>query len=436
MSTGNANDTTATRTRRSRTSLAVAVVVAAGSLCAIAPTLLAREGSHAEIERGRYLVAAGDCAACHTDERGQPFAGGRAVPTPFGTIYSTNITSDKSTGIGEWTADDFYRAMHEGIAPGGRHLYPAFPYPWYTKLTRADVDAIRSYLATLSPVRQQNKPSELPWPFDVREVMAGWNALYFDEGTFRSNPQKSAEWNLGAYLVQGLGHCGACHTPKNFAGAVKRDKAFQGGYGENWYATSLGGDLHDGLGQWSTGDIVEYLKTGTNKRAAAFGPMAEVVHDSTQLLDDKDLHAIAVYLKDLPPHEAPGGAATASAGSVKVDADRFARGHGLYVDDCAGCHMDNGEGIAGAFPPLKGNNVVQASDAETLVHVILSGQKTAVTKEKPTGLAMPAFDWKLSDAEVADLATYVRNAWGNRADAIDAGKVADTRKTIVAARTR
>ena len=408
MATGKPIDTTATRARRSRTSLAVALVVAAASLCAIAPTLRAREGSHAEIERGRYLVAAGDCAACHTDERGQPFAGGRAVPTPFGTIYSTNITPDTSTGIGEWTSDDFYRAMHEGIAPGGRHLYPAFPYPWYTKLTRADVDAIRSYLATLAPVRQQNRPSELPWPFDVREVMAGWNALYFDEGTFRSNPQKSAEWNLGAYLVQGLGHCGACHTPKNFAGAVKRDKAFQGGYGENWYATSLGGDLHDGLGQWSTEDIVEYLKTGTNKRAAAFGP----------------------------PHEAPGAATTAAAGSVKVDADRFARGHGLYIDDCAGCHMDNGEGIAGAFPPLKGNNVVQASDAETLVHVILSGQKTAVTTQKPTGLAMPAFDWKLSDVEVADLATYVRNAWGNRADAIDAGKVADTRRTIVAARTR
>jgi mono/diheme cytochrome c family protein len=422
--------------RRSRTSVAVALALIAGAFASVAPTLFAKETSHAEIERGRYLVAAGDCAACHTNERGQPFAGGLAVPTPFGTIYSTNITPDGETGIGNWTSDEFYRAMHEGMAPGGEHLYPAFPYPWYTKLTRQDVDAIRSYLATLAPVHQENKPTELPWPFSVREAMAGWNALYFKEGTFRSNPQKTAEWNLGAYLVEGLGHCGACHSPKNFAGAPKRDKAFQGGYGENWYATSLGGDLHDGLGQWSEQDIVQYLKTGVNKRAAAFGPMAEVVHDSTQQLDDKDLHAIAVYLKDLPPHESTNPPAATADNGPKADADRVTRGHGLYIDDCAGCHMENGEGIAGVFPPLRGNNVVQAKDAETVVHIILSGEKTAVTKADPTGLAMPAFDWKLSNDQVADLVTYLRGAWGNRGDAIDAGKVADTRRTLVAARTK
>jgi len=423
---------------RSPVATGVALVLAAAGLFAVVPTLFAREGSHAEIERGRYLVAAGDCAACHTNERGQAFAGGRAVPTPFGTIYSTNITPDGPTGIGNWTSDDFYRAMHEGIGPDGEHFYPAFPYPWYTKLTRADVDAIRAYLATLAPVRQQNKPTELPWPFDVREVMAGWNALYFKEGTFRSNPQKSAEWNLGAYLVEGLGHCGACHSPKNFAGAPKRDKAFQGGYGENWYATSLGGDLHDGLGQWTAGDIVQYLKTGANKRAAAFGPMAEVVHDSTQHLDEQDLHAIAVYLKDLPPHESPTQPAATNAADTggKPAADRVARGRGVYLDDCAGCHMENGEGIAGVFPPLKGNNVVQAKDPETVVHVVLTGQKTAVTHENPTGLAMPAFDWKLSNDQIADLVTYLRSTWGNQGGAIDAGKVADTRKTLVAARTK
>jgi mono/diheme cytochrome c family protein len=420
------------KAKRPRAGTAIALAVAAGGMLAIAPALFAREGSHAEIERGRYLAQAGDCAACHTAEGGQPFAGGRAVPTPFGVIYSTNITPDPSTGIGNWTSDDFYRAMHEGIAPGGEHLYPAFPYPWYTKLTRADVDAIRSYLATLAPVHEQNKPTELPWPFSVREVMSAWNALYFKQGTFQSNPQKSAEWNLGAYLVEGLGHCGACHSPKNFAGAPKRDKAFQGGYGENWYATSLGGDLHDGLGQWSTDDIVQYLKTGVNKRAAAFGPMSEVVHDSTQHLDEKDLHAIAVYLKDLPPHESPASA----AGGNTPDADRVARGHGLYIDDCAGCHMENGEGIAGVFPPLKGNNVVQSKDPETVVHVILSGAKTAVTRQDPTGLAMPAFDWKLSNEQVADLVTYLRSAWGNHGDPLDAGKVADTRRTLVAARTQ
>jgi len=420
--------------RRLRVS-AIAAAVAATGLLAAAPALVARESSHGSIERGRYLVYAGDCAACHTDERGQLFAGGRPIPTPFGTIYSTNITPDPETGIGNWTSDDFYRAMHEGVAPGDRRLYPAFPYPWYTKLTRADVDDIRAYLSTLPAVKQANKPSELPWPFSMREVMAGWNALYFKQGTFKPNPQKSAEWNLGAYLVEGAGHCGSCHSPKNFAGAPKRDKAFQGGYGEHWYATSLGGDLHDGLGQWSVDDIVRYLKTGANARAAAFGPMAEVVHDSTQHLDADDLHAIAVYLKDLPPHETGTRSASANDGN-NVDHDRLARGRGVYVDDCAGCHMDNGEGIPGVFPPLKGNSVVQAQDPETVVHIVLSGEKTAVTRENPTGLAMPAFDWKLDDQAIADLVTYLRNDWGNHGAPVDRDKVASTRSTIVAARTR
>ena len=417
-------------------SLAVAAALVAGGFLVLTPTLFARESSHAELERGRYLTQAGDCAACHTAQDGQPFAGGRAVPTPFGTIYSTNITPDGPTGIGNWTSDDFYRAMHEGIAPGGKNLYPAFPYPWYTKLSRADVDAIRSYLATLKPVRQQNRPPELPWPFSVREVMKGWNALYFKPGTYQSNPQKSAQWNLGAYLVEGLGHCGACHSPKNFAGTPNQSKAFQGGYGEHWYATSLGGDLHDGLGEWTTDDIVSYLKTGANRRAAAFGPMAEVVHDSTQYLNDDDLHAIAMYLKDLPPHEKAPANAPSTQNASNDDKKRIASGRGVYIDDCAGCHMENGEGIAGVFPPLKGNNVVQSKDPETVVHIILSGQKTAVTHENPTGLAMPAFDWKLSDDQIADLVTYLRSAWGNTGGAIDANKVADTRRTLIAARTK
>jgi mono/diheme cytochrome c family protein len=430
------------RTRK-RIFVAVTTALAAGALATLAPALMARESSHSELARGAYLVKAGDCAACHTNPGDQPFAGGYPVPTPFGTIYSTNITPDKETGIGNFTSDDFYKAMHEGIAPGNRHLYPAFPYPWYTKLSRDDVDAIRAYLLTLAPVHQEDEQNELPWPLSMREVMAGWNALYFTPGTFRSNPRKSADWNLGAYLVEGLGHCGACHSPKNFAGAPKRDHAYQGGLGENWYATSLAGDLRDGLGKWSEQDIVRYLKNGVNARAAAFGPMAEVVHDSTQYLDDDDLHAIAVYLKDLPPREqAPKPATNSTASSAtnatpaNVDADRFARGRGYYIDDCAGCHMENGKGIAGVFPPLDGNSVVQASDAETVVHVILTGAKTATTKKNPTGLAMPAFDWKLNNDQVADLVTYLRNAWGNHADPISASKVADTRHTLVAARTK
>ena len=431
---------------RKRIFLAVTVALAAGTFASLAPTSIARETSHAMLSRGEYLVKAGDCAACHTDEGGAPFAGGFPVPTPFGTIYSTNITPDKETGIGNWTSDDFYKAMHEGIAPGGKHLYPAFPYPWYTKLSRGDVDAIRAYLLTLKPVHQENKPTELPWPFNMREVMAGWNALYFKPGTYQSNPQKSAEWILGAYLVEGLGHCGACHSPKNFAGAPKHDQSLQGGFGENWYATGLAGDVRDGLGDWTEQDIVQFLKTGVNRRAAAFGPMAEVVHDSMQYLDDDDLHAIAVYLKDQPGDEKsrgsqPAGSTRASADTGKatktsVDRERFARGRGYYVDQCEGCHMENGEGIPGVFPPLKGNSVVQASDPGTMVHIILTGAKTAATRDKPTGLAMPAFDWKLDNQQIADLATYLRNAWGNRAEPVAASKVADTRSTVVAARSK
>lgn len=407
-------------------SLVLAFLIA---VCIPASALAA--ASHGIIEKGHYLVAAGDCAACHTEEGGQPFAGGRAIPTPFGTIYSTNITPDKDTGIGSWSEQDFYRAMHEGIRRDGKHLYPAFPYPWYTKLSRQDVDAILAYLGTLEPVRRENKPSELPWPFSVREVMAGWNKLFFHEGQFQPDPQKSADWNRGAYLVEGLGHCGACHTAKNFAGAPKKGEHLEGGYGENWYATSLANDVRDGLGDWTGAQIAEYLKTGSNARGAAAGPMAEVVANSTQHLSAQDLRAIAAYLKSVPGSSAEGNAAEGSSAQPDKDQDpAFARGKALYVDQCEGCHMQNGEGLAGVFPPLKANAVVQAQDPGTMVHMILDGAQVVATEAKPTGLAMPAFGGKLSNRDVADLATYLRSAWGNRAAPVAVSKVRKTRERI------
>src|SRR4051812_33203839 len=262
------------------------VVLLAGLLCAVGASA---EPLHSSIERGRYLAAAGNCAACHTAEGGQPYAGGRAIPTPFGTIYSTNITPDKQTGIGNWTPEQFYRAMHDGVRADGKHLYPAFPYPWYTKLTRRDIEDLKAFLDTLQPARAENKQPALPWPFSVREVMLGWNAMFFDKGQYRPDPQQSAEWNRGAYLVEGLGHCGACHTPKNIAGGLKTNKNLEGGYGENWYATSLTNDVRDGLGDWSVDDIARYLRSGQNAKAAATGPMAEVIENSTQHLSDADL---------------------------------------------------------------------------------------------------------------------------------------------------
>ena len=379
-------------------------------------------GPYGEIARGRYLVRAGDCAACHTAQNGAPFAGGRAVPTPFGTIYSSNITPDPDTGIGRWNDADFYRAMHEGIDRLGHHLYPAFPYPWYTRVSRDDVLAIKAYLDTLAPVRQANTPSDLPWPLDVRGDMAVWNGMFFDPGTYQSNPKRSAQWNRGAYLVEGLGHCGACHSARNIAGASDRDHPFTGGFAENAYAPSLAGGMRDGVGSWSEQDIVQYLGTGRNRHTAAAGPMAEVVQESTQYLSQADRQAIAVYLKSLP---APKDASVAS-----VDKDTLNRGAALYVDNCQGCHLAQGQGEPGAFPPLRQSSAVQARSADTLIGVILDGARMPTTAGEPTGLAMQGFADHLSDAQIADLTTYIRNAWGNHAEAVDAGHVEDLRETL------
>jgi mono/diheme cytochrome c family protein len=346
--------------------------------------------------------------------------------TPFGVIYSTNITPDPTTGIGNWSKQDFYKAMHDGIRRDGKHLYPAFPYPWFTKVSREDVRAIKAFLDTLTPVRQENKPTELHWPLNVREVVAGWNDLYFHKGAFKADPKKSEQWNRGAYLVEGLGHCGACHTSTNVLGASKTGEKLKGGdFGEHWYAPSLTSGLRDGLGGWSVTEIVEYLKTGANGKSAAAGPMAEVVKNSTQYLSDADLNAIAAYLKDSPAANAEAATRTAA-----IDKRALSRGEALYFDNCTGCHMENGEGLAHAFPPLKGSSAVQAKLPDTVIHVVLAGAKMAATPGKPTGFAMPAFDGKLDDKEVADLVNYIRNAWGNHAPLTSADAVSKVRKDV------
>jgi mono/diheme cytochrome c family protein len=374
------------------------------------------------LEKGKQLVDAGDCQACHTQDKSKPFAGGRAVPTPFGTIYSANITPDRDTGIGGWTADDFYKAMHEGVGPHGERLYPAFPYPNFTKMTRADVDAVRAYLMSLTPIQNRPPGNELMWPLNYRIMMAGWNMLFFTPGEYRPDPQKSAVWNRGAYLVQGAGHCGACHTPKNVFGADKSGEDLRGAQIQDWTAPSLAANERDGLGRWSNEDIVEYLKTGRNKLSGATGLMAEVVVNSTSKMSDEDLKAIATYLKDTPP--APDSKPGAPSQEV-VDA-----GKGIYNDSCAACHEASGAGVPHMFPPLKGNAVAQQADPSTVVRVILEGAMTAATKERPTPSAMPAFAWKLSNDEIAAVATYVRNAWGNQASPVSASDVSKMRKSI------
>jgi mono/diheme cytochrome c family protein len=376
------------------------------------------------IEHGRYMAIAGDCTACHTAKGGQPFAGGGALETPFGILLAPNITPDLATGIGGWTDDQFVNAVQNGIGHGGIHLYPAMPYTYYTKMTREDIIAIRAYLDTLQPVRNLVQANQLPFPFNQRETMIGWNELYFKPGEFKSDPSKSAEWNRGAYLVEGVEHCGLCHTPKNVMGGDENGQAMQGSVLQNWYAPNLTGNRRVGIGDWTAEDIALYLKTGRNRYDIASGPMADAVSHSTSHLTDADLRAIAVYLKDLPP----GGGGLPQP--VAAQDPAMQRGQTIYDQQCAACHTVGGEGIVGLFPRLSGAPLVQQSQATSLIRVVLEGSRAVATDGAPTGPAMPSFAWKFSDADIADVITYIRNAWGNAAPPVSAGEVGNMRQAL------
>jgi mono/diheme cytochrome c family protein len=374
-----------------------------------------------QVRLGQYLVRAGDCAACHTAQNGAFLAGSFALNSPFGTIYSTNLTSDAETGIGKVTPEQFYDALHNGNGSHGA-LYPAMPYPYTTRLTRADSDAILAFLKTVLPVKQAPPPNRLDFPFNIRSLVHGWNLLYFRRGEFVADASKSADWNRGAYLVEGVGHCGACHTPKNQLAGDERDKPLYGGMLDNWVAPDLTGNARTGLGRWALADVVEYLRTGRNKFANAGGSMAEVVTRSTSLLSDADLQAIATYLKDR--------AASPDVASGTPDAAVMKRGAAIYSDACTACHMEQGVGQPGFFPPLANNSVSQQADPTGVLHIILAGDRTAATAKRPTALSMPSFAWKLNDQQVADVATYLRNSQGNRASAISVQQVAALRKSL------
>jgi mono/diheme cytochrome c family protein len=376
------------------------------------------------IEHGRYMTIAGDCAACHTAKGGQPFAGGGALQTPFGTLLAPNITPDVETGIGGWTDDEFLEAVRTGIGHGGIHLYPAMPYTYYTKMTREDVIAIRAYLDTVQPVRNLVQANQLPFPFNQRETMLGWNELYFTPGEFKPDPGKSVEWTRGAYLVEGAEHCGLCHTPKNVMGGDKNGEAMHGSVLQNWYAPDLTGNRRAGIGDWTVDDIALYLKTGRNRYDIASGPMADAVYHSTSHLTEADLRAIAVYLKDLPPG---GGVAPQP---VSAQDPVMQQGQAIYGNQCAACHTVAGEGIVGLFPRLSGTPLVQQLQATSLIRVVLEGSRAVATDGAPTGPAMPSFAWRLSDADVAAVVTYIRNAWGNAAPAVSASEVANMRQML------
>jgi mono/diheme cytochrome c family protein len=376
------------------------------------------------IERGRYLTVAADCASCHTVPRGgQPFAGGRAIETPFGNLVAPNITSDRETGIGAWTDDEFDDAIRKGIRRNGSRLYPAMPYNDYTRMSRDDVLAIRAYLNTVVPVRKAVEANTLPFPFNVRPTMAVWDTLYFSEGEYKADPGKSPEWNRGAYLVNGPGHCGACHTPKSSLGGDKTAEFLQGGELQGWFAPNITGDATRGLGRWSNADVVTYLKTGHNRISAATGPMAEVVALSSSRLTDEDLVAIAAYLKSLPH-------SSTTPKSLDSDNPAMVAGGAIFRDQCSTCHGLDGRGTPQLFPSVVESSMVQSDDAQTLIRIVLLGARSVATDGEPTAPGMPSYSWQLNDDQVAAILTFLRNSRGGAAPEVSPAEVATVRAQL------
>ena len=429
--------------------LAASVITAAFvavpfALCSMAQ---AAPASQELVRRGAYLARAGDCIACHTAPEGQPFAGGLLLNTPIGMIYSTNITPDLETGIGRYNMDDFVKVMREGVAKDGHRLYPAMPYTSYAKLSQEDLSALHAFFTQgIEPVRNPNRPTQLSWPLSMRSLIAVWNAFYLKKGEYAADPKKSASWNRGAYLVQGLGHCGECHTPRGVAGQMKAGSEqngrqyLAGATLDNWHASPLTGDLDTGLHAWSKDEIVELLKTGRTARVAAIGVMSQVVGKSTQYLTDPDLMAIAEYLKSLPPsnYEGPGNADSAMQASDASAATRMLRagdtgmrGSRVYLDNCNACHRSDGSGAIRTFPNLVKNEAVNAKDPISLIHIVLAGSSMPSTQTAPSAFAMPDFGWRLSDEEVADVLSFVRGSWGNHAAVVNRNEVGHVRKTLV-----
>jgi mono/diheme cytochrome c family protein len=420
------------------TRIAVFIVIAAVAFIAwsVIPTATTFDDDDAMppvdndlLARGEYLATAGNCATCHTVPGGDVMAGGLPFVTPFGTIYSTNITPDSETGIGDWSFADFANSMRHGVRPDGTNLYPAFPYTSFTKVTDDDLAAIYAYLMSVEAVSRPARDNELGFPFNQRALMKAWKTLFFDEGAFVADDTQSDDWNRGAYLVEALAHCGACHTPRNAFGAEQAGQAYAGGEyldrvltGEYrpWSAPNLTSDDR-GLGIWSHEDLASYLKTARNNFLESFGPMNEVIMNSTRHLSDGDIDAMATYLKSLP--------AIPEAAGFLPDERTMGRGRTIYNLHCGTCHLPTGEGDPEMAPRVKrGSLVVQSDNPASMINAILySPEAPHPPLPEKWRVPMDEFQYTLDDEEVAAVATFMRMSWGNAAGAVTPDQVARQR---------
>ena len=375
------------------------------------------------VARGKYLTVLGDCAGCHSAEHKPAFSGGLPFTASFGTIYSTNITPDRETGIGNWTAEEFYRALHDGIAPGGKHLYPAFPYIYFRRFSRQDTNALFAYLHTLRPVHQPPTQDKLVFPTNLRFGLIFWDWLYFDKSPPKIPPGASAGWKRGEFLVNGPGHCAACHTPKTLLFGDERDKPLSGGNVENWFASNLTGSMAGGLGRWSHADVVKFLATGQSIHATAAGSMLEKIASSTSHMSGADREAIATYLKSLPPIKQPAFEATRR--------EQMERGRGLYLAHCQSCHAADGRPAKHDvdYPSLAGDTLVTGHDPTTVLRIILTGGVAPAVPGQPPIRPRPAYDLQ-DDGQIADIASYIRNAWSNQAPPVSATEVHSLRQAL------
>jgi mono/diheme cytochrome c family protein len=381
-----------------------------------------------------YLARAADCVACHSIPDGEPFAGGLKMGTPMGSLYSSNITPDKSSGIGQYSLADFDNAVRRGVAKDGHRLYPAMPYPSYAKLSDDDVRKLYGYfMLSVKPVNQTNPPPSIGFPWNQRWGLALWNGLFFTDEPYRAQSGHDAVWNRGAYLVQSFGHCGACHTPRGIAFNEKAldeksEKYLSGALLDAWYASNLRGDTLLGLGRWSEADVVSFLKSGHNTYATVYGSMLDAFNNSTQFMSDEDLMAIAVYLKSLPSHDSRTFAYDSRTQQALDASDLSTPGATVYMNHCSTCHGRDGKGRGELLPPLAGNASVLERDPSSLLNIVLNGAGRIVAHGVPDSYRMTPFRVLLSDEQIADVTSFVRRSWGNVADAVSVSQVHSLRE--------